>query len=141
MPENNLNQKEYISLTEAAKYCDYTQEYLSLRARQGKLKAKKFGRNWVTTKQWVEQYLADTNSEKANTQQSRANIFSDMIFSPLRKLGGLRSKPKQWFCAGKDFLTNLTGRQTERIGRLSAGITGITAIREKVKASSYIRYS
>jgi len=47
----------YISLQEATKYCVYTQEYLSLRARQGKLKAIKFGRNWVTTKDWLEEYL------------------------------------------------------------------------------------
>ena len=37
----------YISLEEAMKYCEYSQEYLSLRARQGKLKAIKIGRNWV----------------------------------------------------------------------------------------------
>lgn len=48
---------EYISLQEATQYCSYTQEYLSLRARQGKLKALKFGRNWVTKKEWLEEYL------------------------------------------------------------------------------------
>ena len=45
--------QQYISLQEATKYCGYAQEYLSLRARQGKLKAVKIGRNWVTTKEWV----------------------------------------------------------------------------------------
>jgi len=34
----------------------HSQQYLSLRARQGKLKAVKFGRNWVTKKEWVEEY-------------------------------------------------------------------------------------
>ena len=48
---------DYISLQEAINYCDYTQEYLSLRARQGKLKAIKFGRNWVTRKEWLDEYL------------------------------------------------------------------------------------
>jgi len=47
----------FISLTEAVKFCNYSQEYLSLRARQGKLKAIKFGRNWVTKKEWLEEYL------------------------------------------------------------------------------------
>lgn len=46
----------YISLKKAAKYCQYSQEYLSLRARQGKLKATKIGRNWATTKEWVKEY-------------------------------------------------------------------------------------
>lgn len=48
---------KYISLREATKYCNYSQEYLSLRARQGKLKAIKLGRNWVTTKEWLEEYI------------------------------------------------------------------------------------
>jgi len=53
--KNNTN---YISLQESTKHCNYSQEYLSLRARQGKLKAVKIGRNWVTKKKWIEEYLA-----------------------------------------------------------------------------------
>ncbi len=55
MEEQNSN--TYITLQEAVKYCSYSQEYLSLRARQGKLKALKFGRNWITKKEWLEEYL------------------------------------------------------------------------------------
>lgn len=51
----------YISLQTATKFCDYTQEYLSLRARQGKLKAVKFGRNWVTKEEWLKEYLGKVN--------------------------------------------------------------------------------
>ena len=49
--------QDYLSLQEATEYCDYSQEYLSLRARQGKLKSVKFGRNWVTKKEWLDEYL------------------------------------------------------------------------------------
>ena len=42
---------------EASQLCDYSQEYLSLRARQKKLKAVKMGRNWVTTKEWLDEYV------------------------------------------------------------------------------------
>ena len=52
------NDTQYISLGKAIKYCNYSQEYLSLRARQGKLKAIKIGRNWVTKKEWIKEYLA-----------------------------------------------------------------------------------
>jgi hypothetical protein len=55
--ETKSNSNEYISLTEASKLCAYSQEYLSLRARQGKLKAIKMGRNWVTTQEWLEDYI------------------------------------------------------------------------------------
>ena len=47
----------YISLKEATKYCNYSQDYLKLRAWQGKLKAIKIGRNWATTKEWLQDYL------------------------------------------------------------------------------------
>ena len=55
--EDQLEKEKYISLKQAAKFCSYSQDYLSLRARQGKLKAVKFGRNWVTKKEWVDEYL------------------------------------------------------------------------------------
>jgi len=58
--------EQYISLQEAAKYCEYSQEYLSLRARQGKLKAIKIGRNWVTKKEWLEDYLKNFNNKNGN---------------------------------------------------------------------------
>ena len=50
-------ESDYISLRAATKYCSYSQEYLALRVRQEKLKAVKFGRNWVTKKEWLEEYL------------------------------------------------------------------------------------
>jgi Fic family protein len=54
----------YISLKEATQYCDYSLEYLSLLARQGKLPAVKFQRNWMTTREAIEDYKnnrKDTN--------------------------------------------------------------------------------
>ena len=49
-------EKEYISLQEATKYCDYSQEYLSLLARRGLLEAVKFQRDWMTTKKAIQEY-------------------------------------------------------------------------------------
>lgn len=50
--------KEYLSLAEAAKISGnrYSQEYLSLLARIGKIGAVKFGRNWKITKEALEEY-------------------------------------------------------------------------------------
>ncbi len=67
--EDNQRNNNYISLQEASKLCSYSQEYLSLRARQGKLRATKFGRNWVTTKEWLSEYI------------SRAEIYKGKINS------------------------------------------------------------
>ncbi|MBN2121812.1 Fic family protein [Candidatus Micrarchaeota archaeon] len=48
--------QEYMPLTEAAKHSKYSQEYLSLLAREGKIGAVKFGRNWMITKEALEEY-------------------------------------------------------------------------------------
>jgi excisionase family DNA binding protein len=44
-------------LTEASKLTSYSQEYLSLLSRKGKLGAYKKGRNWVITKKELNRYL------------------------------------------------------------------------------------
>jgi len=64
-------EKIYISLQEATEYCDYSQEYLSLRARQGKLKSVKFGRNWMTTGEWLNDYIKKTEDYNNNLNNKR----------------------------------------------------------------------
>jgi excisionase family DNA binding protein len=53
--------KEYLTLAEAAKLSKngYSQEYLSLLARTGKIGAVKFGRNWKITKEALEEYESE----------------------------------------------------------------------------------
>lgn len=48
---------QFITLAEATKYCDYSQEYLSKLAKEGRLDAHKKSRNWVTTKAAIEDYV------------------------------------------------------------------------------------
>jgi hypothetical protein len=62
------SKNKYILLREATKYCNYSQSYLSLRARQGKLKAKKIKRNWYATKEWLQDYL-DNIAEKGKKER------------------------------------------------------------------------
>ncbi|MFH0860753.1 MAG: Fic family protein [Candidatus Altiarchaeota archaeon] len=47
---------EYISLAEASKGTQYSQEYLSLLARKGRIEALKIGRNWLIKKEAIEKY-------------------------------------------------------------------------------------
>lgn len=49
-------QEEWISLREAAKFVSYSQDYLSLLARQGKLEAIKKGNIWHTTRRALQDY-------------------------------------------------------------------------------------
>jgi hypothetical protein len=80
---NDIKRK-YISLKEASESCTYSQEYLSLRARQGKLKAVKFGRNWVTTKEWLDEYLA-ISAEDNNHQNSDQKVFNPPSNLPVKE--------------------------------------------------------
>lgn len=47
-----------IPLSEAAELSGLSQPHLALLARQGKLWAKKIGRDWLTTEDAVREYLA-----------------------------------------------------------------------------------
>ncbi|MBI2063234.1 MAG: helix-turn-helix domain-containing protein, partial [Candidatus Yanofskybacteria bacterium] len=60
MTENQFTTKppkQFVTLAEAAKGSPYSQEYLSLLARRGKLFSQKVGRNWYTTREAVREYL------------------------------------------------------------------------------------
>lgn len=67
---NSTDTIGYMSLSEAADSCRYSQEYLSLRARQGKLQAVKVGRNWVTTRAWLAEYLRLMEEAQVELKQS-----------------------------------------------------------------------
>jgi len=89
----------YISLQTATKYCDYSQEYLSLRARQGKLKAVKFGRNWMTQKEWLEEYIMENQksldpalSRKIRETPHRVAIKNQKL--DLKQIPNLFQRPK-----------------------------------------------
>ena len=54
------NDKEYIEISNLVQEPNmpYGQEYISLLARQGKIDAHKEGRNWLTTREAVQEYIA-----------------------------------------------------------------------------------
>lgn len=49
--------EEFVSLSELAKSTKFTEKYLNLLARSGKLEAHKDGRNWLTSKEAMKRYL------------------------------------------------------------------------------------
>lgn len=48
---------DLISLQEAAEYCGLTKGTLHAYAKSGRLRAKKIGRMWVTTRAAIDHYL------------------------------------------------------------------------------------
>ncbi len=66
--------KNYISLFDAAKLTPYPAGYLSLLSRKGKLKAEKIGKSWFTTEEWVKEYLVSV--QKDNLEKGNGSISS-----------------------------------------------------------------
>jgi len=87
---------EYIPLSNAAKGTPYTQEYLSLLARKGRLDAVKISRNWMTTKKAVNEYIK--NSKKSGNKKE--NKGKEILLKPVLPitqakgmLNGMEKKP------------------------------------------------
>ncbi|HCU01184.1 TPA: cell filamentation protein Fic, partial [Candidatus Nomurabacteria bacterium] len=51
------NKEKFISLAELAKESKFTEKYLNLLARSGKLEAHKEGRNWLSSKDALKRYM------------------------------------------------------------------------------------
>ena len=77
---NYSNEDKYISLADASQLCSYSQEYLGLRARQGKLKAVKVGRDWVTTENWLSDYIGEigVKSEAGTKMEAKKDNVSEV---------------------------------------------------------------
>lgn len=91
---NNL-----ISLREAAEYTRYSQEYLNLRIRQGKLKGVKIGRNWATTREWMDEYVERINNYKNQRieRKKKKAIPPPSPFTPTPT--SFRPGPRAWSMA------------------------------------------
>ena len=55
---------ELLPLMVLAKGTPYSQEYLSLLARMGRIEAVKQGRNWVTTQESIQNYMKSLSKNK-----------------------------------------------------------------------------
>ena len=83
--KSNYLKSGYISLQEASKIFPYSQEYLSLLARRGKIHSKKFGRNWYTTEESVQDYLNYLKTHGLSAILSKAFFpsYKDKIVRPV----------------------------------------------------------
>ncbi|MCG2696390.1 MAG: helix-turn-helix domain-containing protein, partial [Candidatus Portnoybacteria bacterium] len=130
--DKNLTNKRYISLLEAARIYGCTQKHFALMARQGKLKAIKIGRDWMTTFQWLEEYtnyidLANGNGGKIpEISQFAKKIFvlslvSVMLFAFFASAytsfkDGVLQIPKPI----EDFIVKISSNNTQDINKLPA---------------------
>lgn len=60
-----------MSLSEAAAIAKLHPDHLRKLAQRGHLRAKKIGRNWVTSRQAVTEYLRDAEKRSRNPYKNR----------------------------------------------------------------------
>lgn len=60
---SDLKEEKLIPMAEAARITPYEQEYLSLMARRGMIRAEKVGNKWYTKVSWLNEYLSQTKPE------------------------------------------------------------------------------
>ena len=66
-----MDQEELISLSEAAAYSKLHPDHLRKLAQKGFLRARKIGRNWVTTREAVAEYLRDAEKRSRDPYKRR----------------------------------------------------------------------
>ncbi|MBP9822521.1 MAG: hypothetical protein KBC81_03730, partial [Candidatus Pacebacteria bacterium] len=71
---------QWISIQEASHHAPYSQEYLSLLARRGKIFAKKIGRNWYTTHEALASYVSEQALLSPLSKQISASV--DLASAP-----------------------------------------------------------
>lgn len=83
----------YISLIEASKLCSYSEPYLRLRARQGKLKSIKLGKKWMTTAAWLDDYAARVQEWRELSEAKRSDQpAATLVCAPVELSGNLEQE-------------------------------------------------
>lgn len=81
--ENDRIESYFMTLKEASKISGYTPEHLNLLCRKGVLRGRKFGRNWQTTKEWLNEflYLSKINKKKySRRKKTKSSILVEQDF-------------------------------------------------------------
>jgi hypothetical protein len=64
---------DVLSLAEGARVSGITAHTLAQQAERGRLRGRKVGRTWITTRQWLSEYM----QERARLRQGRARPNTD----------------------------------------------------------------
>ncbi len=80
--------EQFLTLSEAAKEYGVTQDYLRFLIFKKKLRGTKFGRNWVTTRMWLDEYFATLKRNEKKTSDVElpvvavVNTPSEITYKP-----------------------------------------------------------
>jgi len=78
-------QEGYVKLSEASKIFNVSQSYLNVLIHRNKVEGKKFGRNWYTKKEAIEQYLENKSLLLSKHRSKRQNQSANQPQSYLKQ--------------------------------------------------------
>lgn len=85
MRQKSLNENELIPLRRLAEISSYSPAYISLLVQRKKLKAKRVGRNFLTTKKWFNEYLEKhAQTEKRLSSHEVVSKSEDLPQTPVQ---------------------------------------------------------
>jgi len=94
---DNSNFNKYISLKTAAGLYGYTRDHLGLMIRRGKLNGKKMGSYYVTTGEWVLDYIKNfADPDHPAFRNKLSNKFVSEIFSAKPTIKNNAKKPVEF---------------------------------------------
>jgi|GEM_PF-7075288 len=98
--------KNTIPLKEAAQICGCAQDVLNAHIRRGKLKGMKIGHNWVTTHEWLNEYLRQRQKKNNPSLVQHPNL-SSITLKTLQFLAasGLAVLAAFWLIGSQDYLS------------------------------------
>lgn len=127
---------ELISLSEASRETGYTPEYLNFLSRQGKLQAKKIGRNWHTTWGWLKDFLESSAEKGVAVFEVVEETFSGKNTEEKKEI---RAEEKH---LEKDVVLENEKKQAEKWESKKVVLGALEEIRiEKRKAAEFKKYS
>jgi hypothetical protein len=77
---------DYITIGQAAKFCDFSPDFLDKDAKQKKLKTVKKGNDLLTTRGWLDKYLAQSKKWDDLTAVPKNKISDELADEIAREL-------------------------------------------------------
>jgi len=100
----------YISLSKASKLFSVSQPYLNVLIHRDKIKGKKFGRNWHTTKESVQEYVDKTRKKTTKPVPTSVPAKSTQAKKPTPKQKKRPKEEKQFFQSLVTKLEQINGK-------------------------------
>jgi hypothetical protein len=134
MEDKNKNKKitdeEMITLREASDLTGYTAEHLNLLCRKKQLLGKKIGRNWYTTKEWLNEFILAADEKTKGKRKKITPLVIEKILEEIKEVVKPEEPAKRPFDfhgfylkeKGKEYLAKIEDEKVRKIKMRRKGL-------------------